>query len=69
MKLKLSATLINASREGLSGIVTGTVAITVSVSMAALIFHGSLSNLIGYGIGSVLCATIIINLICLLKEA
>lgn len=66
MKLKLHDTLINASREGLSGVITGTVAITVSVSMAALIFHGSLSNLIGYGIGTVLCATISINLILLI---
>ena len=69
MKLKLPATLINASREGVSGIVTGTVAITVSVSMAALIFHGSLSNLIGYGIGTVLCATISINLILLIGNS
>jgi SulP family sulfate permease len=69
MKLKLSATLFNASREGLSGIITGTVAITVSVSMAALIFHGNLSNLIGYGIGTVLCATITINLILLIGSS
>ena len=69
MKLTFPATLINASREGLSGIITGTVAITVSVSMAALIFHGSLSNLIGYGIGTVLCSTIIINLILLIGSS
>lgn len=69
MKRLLPATLINASREGLCGIITGTVAITVSVSMAALIFIGSFSNLIGYGIGAVLCATIFINLVLLIGSS
>ena len=69
MKPTLPTKLIITSKEGLSGIMTGTVAITVSLSMAALIFHGSLANFIGYGIGAVLCTTIFINLILLIGSS
>lgn len=69
MKNTISDKLIAISREGFSGIITGTVVITVSLSMAALLFHGNLSSIIGYGIGTVLCTTIIINLILLIGSS